>query len=125
MNYKVDCRATQSFSRVCKLKVCEEQPLALLGRKKTFSGADGLTGLGTWQWKKVGNDDFIYNEVNILLSQIISQVYQGIVLLMIVELETRRVVWRNLCPGGARYLRPVGHSTVKDDQEEVIRYSIV
>ena len=28
-----------------------------------MAGADGLTGLGTWQWKKVGNDDFIYNEV--------------------------------------------------------------
>ena len=31
--------------------------------QNTLSGADGLTGLGTWQWKKVGNDDFIYNEV--------------------------------------------------------------
>ena len=59
------------------------------------------------------------------VQSILRKYCQGIVLLMIVELETRRVIWRNLCPGGARYLRPVGHSTVKDDQEEVIRYSTV
>ena len=58
------CSCTNTVNIRLKNIHVEQNPL---------SGADGLTGLGTWQWKKVGNDDFIYNEVIFLSSPFISR----------------------------------------------------
>lgn len=60
--------------------------------------------------QKSRNDDFLFNS--------------GVMPLVLRDTNTKEKLWTNPSPGGSNYVRPLGQTKVKDDEEEVIKWAV-